>query len=345
MGSHFRRLLGLLALGGAMLAPAAASAAPLYHLAGTIPLGGSDHWDYMRFGPDFTRLYVSHGTELTVVDPSTDKVVGHVTGLDGSHGEAFDPQTGLGYADSSGNRTVTVFTLDKLTPVKTLPALEDADGIVFDPFSNQVFVVGGDANAVLAMDASTNTVKATVPLGGAPEFLAVDGNGHLFVNLNDKNEIVKLDTKTGAITARWNLPGCTGPTGLAMDTATHTLFSSCANGEMAVVNADTGALVALLPIGKGTDSAAFDPVRHRAFSANADGTLSIIQEIGSDHFKLLPPVRTAPGARTIAVDERNGEVFIATAQAVAKAKPKHPGHLAFVFKPGTMQLLVFTPAS
>lgn len=325
--------------------PAAAQAAPLYHLVRSVPLGGAIKWDYLRFDAPSGRIYVSHGTELTVVNARTSEVIGHVAGLSGSHGVAIDTAAGLGFADSSTTRKISVFSLKTLAVRGSVPALEDADGMLFDRPSGQVFTVGGDANADLVLDAATQRPVATIALGGSPESQVSDQAGAVFVDINDKNELVRINTRTDAITARWALPGCERPTGLAIDRANHVLFATCQNARMAVVNGDTGAMLANLPIGEGTDSAGFDPARERAFSSNRDGTLSVISEVSATKFVALPPVETAPGARTMAVDPATGWVFLVTAKVQSASPPKQPGAAPFyTFAPGSVRLLVYAPA-
>jgi DNA-binding beta-propeller fold protein YncE len=340
----FTALAALLASG--LPAPSARAKEPLYTLAKTVPLGGVIKWDYLHFDPDSDRVFISHGTELTVVDARTGKMIGHVTGLTGSHGIAIDHANGLGYADSGKTESLNIFDLKTLKTIKTIPALLDADGMAFDAPTAQVFIAGGDANAVLAVDTKTNEPARTIPLGGAPEFLVADDAGSLFVNINDKNEIVKIDTKTDAITARWPVAPCVGPTGLAIDAQSHRLFSSCENATMMVVDSDTGKIIATLPIGKGTDAAGFDPARKLAFSSNRDGTLTVIQEADPDHFTVLGNVATEPGARTMAIDPSTGDVFLVTARVQSAGAPKQAGGPpSYKFAPGTVTLLIYRPTA
>ncbi|MBU6449049.1 MAG: hypothetical protein KGQ26_05410 [Rhodospirillales bacterium] len=227
---------------------------------------------------------------------------------------------------------------------KTLPSLDDTDGMVFDSASKKIFVAAGDSAALLALDPATDA-EAKIPLDGSPEYLAPNGQGQIFVALNDKNEMAEVDTQTGQVSARWPLPGCEAPTGVAIDPAASRVFTSCQNGELAVINTDTGIEVALLPIGKGSDSAAFDAKRHLIFSPNSTGTLSVIRETDADHYTVLPPVKTRLGARTIAVNETNGDVYLVTAKPEGKGVEKHPGFAPrYQFEPGTLTLLVFHPA-
>ena len=337
--------VGFSALFMAAAIPTAQAEAPLYSLAMTIPLGGGAHWDYMHYHAATGQLFIAHGKTLTVVNTDTNKVQGNVTGLDDTHGIAFDPATGLGYTDSSGTKTISVFNPATLTVEKTLPALDDTDGMVFDPASKKIFVAAGDSGAVLALDPATDA-EAKILLGGAPEFLAANGRGQLFVALNDKNEMAVVDTQTGQVTARWALPGCVAPTGVAMDPESQRVFTSCQNGKLAVVNTTNGEEVALLPIGKGTDSAAFDSTRHLIFSPNSTGTLSVIRETDADHYTVLPSVKTRLGARTIAVNEATGDVYLVTAKPEGKGIIKHPGFAPrYKFQPGTLTLLIYHPVS
>ncbi len=324
---------------------AAAAPAPLYTLAKSLPLPGGIKWDYLHFDAPSSRIYISRGDEVTVVDAKTDKIIGAFTGLPGSHGIAVDPASGLVYADSATNRQAVAFDPKTFKPVATAPVVLDADGMAYDAPSKQVFVAGGDGNAVTPISTITHKPAADIPLGGAPEFLVSDGAGSLYVNINDKNEIVRIDTATNTITARWPTAPCESPTGLAIDPATRRLFSSCHSGVAVVLDADTGKLVATLPIGKGTDAAAFDPDTKRFFSSNSDGTLTVVAENSADDFSVLANVKTAPGARTMAVDPATGRIFLVTGTVTKTTPPKTPtDHPHYVFAPGSVKLLIFSQA-
>ncbi|MDE1906803.1 MAG: YncE family protein [Rhodospirillales bacterium] len=342
------RFFGPVSLSALFLAaaiPAAQAASPLYSLAATVPLGGGAHWDYLHYHATTGQLFIAHGKTVSVVDTATNKLQGNITGLDDTHGITFDPATGLGYTDSSGTQTLSVFNPTTLKVEKTLPSLDDTDGMVFDPASKKIFVAAGDSTAVLALDPASDA-ETKIPLGGAPEFLTVNGKGQLFVALNDKNEMAEVDTKTGQVTAHWPLPGCKAPTGMAIDPESERVFASCQNGKLVVVDTITGKEVALLPIGKGSDSAAFDATRHLVFSANSTGTLSVIHEASADHYEVLPSVKTRIGARTMAVNETTGDVYLVAAKPEGKGVVKHPGFAPrYKFEPGTLTLLVYHPAS
>jgi DNA-binding beta-propeller fold protein YncE len=339
-----RRVLALAALVAAGAATAA-HASPLYRLAATVPLGGGIKWDYLHFDPPSSRLYVSHGDQVTVIDARTRKVIGALTSLPGSHGITVDPTTRLIYADSASNSVLEAFDPTTLKLIATAPVLPDADGVTYDPFSKQVFVSGGDGDGFTPVSTSTGKPAAPIALGSSPEFHVADGRGALFVDLVDASQIARIDTATNKIVATWPVAPCIHPKGLAIDPATRRLFASCANGVAVVLNADTGKIIAAVPIGKGTDAAAFDPSHRRFLSSNGDGTLTVVAEAGPNAFSLLGTVKTAPGARTLAVDPASGRVFLVTAKVLKTTPPADPSdHPHYVFAQGSLKLLIYDPA-
>ncbi|MDE8348223.1 MAG: YncE family protein [Acidocella sp.] len=336
-------LLGVLALVVSSVPNAPAQTPAPYKLTKTVALGGALKWDYLHFDAATDRLYVSHGDVVDVLNGKTGAKIGELTGLPGSHGIAVDPVSGLVYADSAKNNQAIAFNPRSFKPVATMPVVQDADGMAYDPASKQIFVVGGDGNAITPIDATTKKATADIALGGSPEFLVVDGIGSLYVNINDKNEIVRIDTKTNNIAARWPVAPCESPTGLAMDAKNRLLFASCHSGVMIVMNADTGKIVASLPIGKGTDAAAFDAKTHTAFSSNSDGTLNIIGETSTKNFTDATML-TAKAARTMAVNPATGRVYLITATVTSTTPPATPdGKIHYVFAPGSVKLLIFDP--
>jgi YVTN family beta-propeller protein len=313
---------------------------PSYAVVKTVPLGAPDRWDFVRYDPASNRVFVSHRTKIDVVDVAQGKVVGEVAGIGESHDVVIVPSLGRGYADDAAAKTVVIFDLKTQAKIVSVPVGIDADAMVYDPATKRVFVMNSDGNSITAIDAVTNQPLKTLPLGGAPEMAVADGRGKVFINSASKNEIIAFDTAALAITARWPVAVCEKPHGLAMDEAAGRLFVTCVNARMLVVDAANGKILANLPIGKGTDSAAFDPARKRAFSSNGDGTLSVVAERDANTFESLGDVKSAPGARTMAVDPDSGRVFLVTAD-VAKMEPStQPGgrpHLTFV--PGSVKLL------
>lgn len=334
---------------GAMLVPAcglarAAGAEPSYAIVKQVPLGGPDKWDFLDFDSASKHVLVSHGKEITVVDGKTGAVVGHVTGLNTSHGVVAVPSLGRGFADSSKAKTVTIFDLKTLTTLATVPAGEDSDAMVFDPMTRRIFVMDADGAAFTTIDAVANKFLSTSPLKGEPESAAVDGVGHLFINLASTGELVRVNTSSLRIEARWPLPGCQSPHGLSMDAKAKWLFVSCANDKLQIVSSDDGHIIATFPIGAGTDADGFDSVRHVIFSANADGTLSVIREKGPNSFELEPAIPTAPGARTMTLDPDTGRLYLVTADVAASTPSSRVGGKPHVtFKPGSVKLLMLDP--
>ncbi len=314
---------------------------PNYHVAKAVPLGAPDRWDYVVFDPDSQRVYVAHGDRITVVDGRSGAVIGTVEGMPGgTHGIATSQATGEGYTDDGKAGMVVAFNLKTLEVVKRIKAEPDADGIVFDPASGHIFVIDGDSAKLTVIDPKSDTVVATIDGGGGLEFGASGNNGKFYVDSVAKNEIVRIDTSTNRADAHWPMPTCVKPHGLAIDQAHHRLFASCSNKVMIVMNADDGAVIATLPIGEGTDFAAFDPDRSLAYSSNRDGTLSVIAEIAPDKFVSLPAIPTEAGARTMAIDPNSGRIYLVTADmTVNTAAAPGDTRRRLSIKPGTVRLL------
>ncbi|HLN25564.1 MAG TPA: YncE family protein [Patescibacteria group bacterium] len=332
------RLALVTLLNAAALPAVAQTAAPAYHLTQTVPLGAPDKWDYLLFDQGSHRLFIAHGGEVTVVDGQSGRIVGRVDGLTGAHGVALMPGLGRGYATNNGQ--ATAFDLTSLTRLTDIPTANGADAAIADPATDHVFVMNGKAESLTAIDPRSNTVLGSLALGGKPEFNAVDGQGALFVNIEDKSEVVRVDTASLKIQARWPIPQCDEPHGLAIDAQTRRLFVGCVNTTLLVLDADNGRVVATLPIGKGSDAVAFDTKRKLVFSSNGDGTVSSFAETGADSFAALPLIASAPGARTMAVDADSGRLFLVTADIEDKTEPQGTRRK---FVPGTVKLLVLDP--
>ncbi len=315
-----------------------------YAITRTVQLGAPDRWDYLTFVPETRQLLVSHGDRTTIVDAGDGHPVGELGPIDGAHGQVALPALGQVLADGGRSASVMVFDLASRQPLATLPVGEDADAVVYDPASRRVFVINGDSGTVTAIDPVSSRVLATIPLGGKLEFAVADGQGHLFVNQADPRAVIRLDTATFTVTARWPLPGCLSPHGMGFDPQTSRVFTSCVNGSLVVVDAADGRVVATLPIGKGSDAVAVDSKRRLVFSSNGDGTLSVIRIIDASHFGPTRSVETQPGARTMAVDPQSGRVFLVTANVVSAGPPRLPGSSpSYTFAPGTVHLLFLDP--
>src|SRR5208282_3301255 len=267
---------------------ARAQSAPAYSITKTIAIGAPDHWDSVVFDHASHPIFVAHGDRVTVVDGHDGTIVGQVEGFPGgTHGIAISTATGRGYSDDGKAGTASSFDLATLKLLNTIKAAVDADGIVFDPASGHVFVINGNSGSVTVIDPASDSAITTLNVGGGLEFATEDGNGNLYINGAEKREIVRIDTATNQVDARWPVPNCERPHGIAIDSAAHRLFSSCVNNVLVVVNTNTGATVATLPIGSRTDGAGFDPKRKLVFSSNGDGTLSIIAQKRPDSYVSL----------------------------------------------------------
>jgi DNA-binding beta-propeller fold protein YncE len=328
-------------LGAGLLTAVSASPAA----AEKILLPGDGGWDYLSVNAEARRLYVTHGDRVNVVNLDTNTAVGEVAPLSGAHGVALAPELGRGFISNGKTGFITVFDL------KTLAILalwqtggNKPDAVLYDPATRQLFSFNGESENATVFDAVTGALAGTVKLGGGPEFAATDAAGHVFVNIEDKDETLRLDARSLAVTARWPLAYAHAPSALAIDRAHHRLFVGCRSQTLVVLNSDTGAIVATLPIGKGVDAATYDPVRALVRVSNGDGTLNIFHQADADHYTLVETVATAPGARTHAVDLKTGRVFLASAQFEA-APPAAPGQPKArpAIKPGTFGVLVVQP--
>lgn len=319
--------------------------APAYRLSRTVALGGGERWDYVVFDPSAKRVYVAHGDHVTVVDEKTGEVIGRIGPFPGgTHGIAVPTETNRGYTDDGKAGTATAFDLDSLKPLKRIAAAPDADGILYEPVTGHIYVINGDSGSLTVIDPKTNAAISTIAVGAGLEAGVVDDKGALFVDGAENHEIVKIDARTDKVAAHWAMPDCKRPHGLAIDTDTRRLFATCANNLLVVVDADTGTNIATLPIGSGSDGAAFDPVRKLIFSSNGEGTLSVIRERDAQTFVAADAIKTAPGARTMAIDPETGRLFLVAADVAKVDPPATPGgrpHVTYV--PNSLKLLYFDP--
>ena len=299
-----------------------------YHLVKTIPIGGEGLWDYCIVDSAARRVYISHFTHVVVLNADTGAVVGDIPDTQGVHGIALAPALGLGFTSNGHANTVTVFDLKSLKAVRTVETGgENPDAIFYEPATKQVFTFNGRTKNATAIEAETGKVAARFELGGKPEFAAGDGDGHVFVNIADKSEVVEIDAQKWVVINRWPLSPCKGPSGLAMDKKNRRLFAVCDNNIMAVVNADSGKVVATPAIGDDPDAAGFDPKTQFAFSSNGgSGSLTVIHEDSPDRYSLVENVPTKKYARTMAIDFNTQNIFlpIADFEAITPQGAKRP---------------------
>ena len=327
--------------GGALAADAPATDAAGYSVQHRYALGGDTGWDYLALDPAARRLYVSHGDSVVVLDADNGQRIGSIDGLSGVHGIALAPAMHRGWISNGKSNAVTVFDTGTLKTTATIKVSgQNPDAILYDPASQRVFTFNGRSSNASAIDANSGKVVATIALPGKPEFAVSDGAGHVYVNIEDKSELVDLDPKSGTLRATWSLAPGESPSGLALDNAHHRLFAVCDNQQLIVLDAQSGKRVASVPIGNGPDAAAFDPTRGLVFSSNGQsGTLSVIHEDDPDHYRVVATVPTQTTARTMALDPKTGNVYLSAAQFGPHTEQGGP-HKRPPIVPGSFTVLV-----
>lgn len=316
---------------------AVAQSAPHYRQVNKFVLGGSGGWDDLLYDADSDRLFITRGTRVLVVDPSTGKQVGEIL-ANGAHGVALVHDKNRGFISNGRTGTVTIFDLTTLQPTGEVKVGDNPDAIIYDPHSKHVLVMNGRSHNLMAIDPDSLKVVADIPLGGKLESAAADA-GHIYVNVEDTSEISVVDSNSWKETKRWKLADCEDPSGLAIDSGARRLFDVCGNKKMVVVDTANGKVVASLPTGGGTDGAGFDPGLKLAFASNGEGTLSVVQTEKGD-YKLLEDVPTMRSARTMAVDPKLHRVFLVGAELI----PPPAGQRWPTEKPDTFTVLVYAPS-
>jgi hypothetical protein len=318
-----RRLAAAALLCGISSAAGTLFAQQPYRILDRWKIGGDGGWDYLLADPPARRLYLTRGARVDVLDTLTGKPVGAIANLHGTHGIALDNAGKFGYISDGAGNAVVVFDRATLATVATIATGQNPDGIVFEPATQTVWAFDGRSRDVSVIEGSLSSgwkVAATIPLPGKPEFPAVDGKGTVFVNIEDKNELVRLDANKKQLTATWPLTGCDGPSGLAFDVAGSRLFSVCDGKKMAVTDSNTGKVLANPTIGDGPDAAGWDAAHKLAFSSNGGGTLTVIDAAAAGY----PPIEDLPtqrGARTMAYDSAADRIYLVTADFGPRPDP------------------------
>jgi hypothetical protein len=314
------RWLVVLAMAALSLA-AVAQSAPGYKVVKTWKLGGDGGWDYLTVDSEARRLFIARATRVMVVDADSGKSLTEIPDTPGVHGVALAPEFGRGFISDGGEDMVTVFDLKSLKPVNKVKVGTRPDAILYEPFSKRVFTFNARSHDTTALDAAKGEVVGTLALGGKPEYAVSDEKGTVFVNIEDTSEVVAFDPQKLTVKSRWKMAGCEEPTGLALDAKKRRLFAGCGgNKKMAVVDADSGKVIAMLDIGDGCDGTAFDPERGFAFASAHDGTLTVVHEDSPDKFSVAETVKTQEGARTLALDPKTHQVFTVAAKVLPERK-------------------------
>jgi len=305
-----------------------------YKIVNTYHIASPGGWDYIALNGG--KIYVSHGTQVNILSQATGDSVGFIPNTNGVHGIAFNNELARGYTSNGRSNNVTVFDLKTNEIITQIATGENPDAIMFEQHTKTIITCNGRSKNLSVIDPKTNSVLATIDVGGKPETAVSDGNGKLFVNIEDKNEIVAIDLKTHSVINHWSLEGAEGPTGLAYDKSAKRLFAGC-DKYLVVVNAENGKMVDKLSIGDGCDGVAFDAKNRTIFTSNGQsGTISVIKETSADKYVVVGNYSTKKGARTITIDENTGLLYLPTADFDANntqgGRPK--------MIPGTFQVLV-----
>jgi DNA-binding beta-propeller fold protein YncE len=306
-----------------------AAFAQQYKITNRISFPGESGWDYLLADSVSRQLYITHGDRVEVIDLDSQKAITSIAGLNRVHGVAVAEDLNRGFISDGGANVVVIFDTKSHAELQRVKAGSNPDGIIYDAPSKRVFAFNGGSQDATVIDASNGTIAGTIALGGKPEFPVSDGKGSVFVNIEDKNEIVKIDPKTMRAVQRWSVAPCDEPSGLAMDTGRNRLFSVCSNQKMVVVDASTGKVVATVPIGKGPDAVVFDAEKNLVFSSNGqDGTITVIKEESADKYSVAETVATEKSARTLALDNKTHNLYLSAAQLgappAATADNPHP---------------------
>jgi YVTN family beta-propeller protein len=286
-----------------------------YQITRKIPIPGKGSWDYLVVDEGGRRLYVSHGTQVEVLNVDSGAIVGKVENTPGVHGIAIAPELGRGFASNGQSSTVTIFDLKTLKTIAEVPVGKKPDAIIYDPATSRVFAFNGDSSSASAIEAATGKVVGTVDLGGGPEYAVADGSGYIYNNLEDASVVLKINARSLRVEQRWPTAPCASPSSMAMDRPNRRLFIGCRNKLMAVVNADTGQVITTKPIGDHVDATAFDSASRLIFNSNGDGTITVIHQESPDKYSVVENVKTLPKAKTMALDPRTHRLFLSTAEA------------------------------
>ncbi|HKW76341.1 MAG TPA: hypothetical protein VJN64_12510 [Terriglobales bacterium] len=324
-----------------------ASAKGGYHLLKTYKFGAAEgstreYFDYITVDSPARRVYLSRGTEISVINADDGKVIGKITGLERDHGVALAHEFGRGFISDGAQGKVIIFDLKTLKKTGEAPAEKDADCVLYDPASKQVFVMEGDPSSATVIDAKTGKAVKTIALGGAPEFAVADGKGTVFANLEDKNEVIAIDSSKLTIKSRWPVAPAGGPTALAFDPQHRRLFSAGRKPQMLVImDADNGHVIQSFPISAGVDAAAFEPKTGLIFVSTREGMIHIFHEDSPDKYSEVETVKTEYGAKTMGLDTRTDHLFVDTADFSSPKPGADQSRPQRIAVPGTFRVLVY----
>ncbi|MBI3511476.1 MAG: YncE family protein [Bacteroidetes bacterium] len=283
------------------------------HVLDTFHIKSDGGWDYIAVNHEMNRVYVSHGTQVNILNETTGDSVGIIPNTTGVHGIAWDAALNKGFTSNGRINSVTEFDLKTNAVLKQIPVGENPDAILFDPFTKMIYTCNGRSSNMSVIDPAKDTVVATISLDGRPETAVWDSTGKIYVNLEDKSRIQVIDAMTNKVTDTWKLGSGESPSGLAIDRKKGRLFSGCENKLMIVLDVKSGKIISEVPIGDGCDGTAFDPGTGNAYSSNGEGTLTVVHENADGKYFVTETVATKKGARTLSVDTFNHKIFLPTA--------------------------------
>jgi DNA-binding beta-propeller fold protein YncE len=318
-----------------------------YHLLKKVPLtaapGGGEYFDYITVDAPGRRVYFSHGTEVKVVDADSGAVIGTISGLKRSHGIALVNELGKGFITDGDAGKVVIFDAASLKVTGEVKTEADADSIIYDPASKDIFSFNGDPHSVTVIDPAKGTVVKSLPLGGGPEYAVSDGKGMVYVNIEDTNEVVAIDSHALTIKARWPIAPAGGPTAIAMDREHRRLFSAGRDPQMLVVmDADSGKVIQSFPISAGADAAVYEPETGLVFVSTREGMTHVFHEDSPDKFSVVDPVKTEFGAKTMGLDTKTHNLYLTTADfAPAEAPTAEQPNPRRKTIPGSFRMLIY----
>ena len=309
----------------ALLFAVASLAAVNYQVLRKVSVPGSSGWDYVTVDQAARRVYLSHSTQVDVLDADSFALIGTIPDTPGVHGVAIAPEAGRGYISAGKADTAIAFDLKTLKSIEQIKVGKKPDAIIYEPFTKRIYVMTGDSENISVLNAADGKLVGTIALGGGPEFAVSDGKGNLYVNLEEQNETLHIDVNTLQVKKRWPLSPCATPTSLAMDIENRRLFVGCRSRHFSVLNADTGKLVFTAPIGDRVDAAAFDNQTRLVYLSTGDGKVFVFHQDSPDQYSVVQEISTKPGAKTMGFDPKTGNLFVPTSEN------------------GTMQVLVLSP--
>jgi YVTN family beta-propeller protein len=317
-----------------------------YKFVTEIPIGGEGGWDILTIDSGAPRLYLSHATKVVVADLNTNTIAGEIADTPGIHAFVAVPEVQRGFSSNGKESKSSVVDLTTLKTISKIDTGQNPDAIVYEPRHGEVYIFNHAGNSVTVINSKTATVSATIPLGGTPEFAAVDeAAGRVYCNIEDKSEVAVIDADKHEIVAHWSLAPGEGPSGIALDAVHHRLFSGCHNKMMVMLDTESGKIIDTVPIGAGVDGCAFDDATQLAFASCGDGTTTIVREEAPNKLTVLQTLKTERGARTMALDPKTHRIYLPSAKfepAPAPSPGASPARPSIVSN--TLKLLVYGPA-